>query len=77
LSQTQQLSFERDIRPLFREMDRAAMENAFDLWDDEDVRENADAILTSLESGGMPCDGAWPPDQVELFKRWVEAGTPA
>jgi hypothetical protein len=27
-----QLSFERDVRPLFREKDRDAMLKAFDLW---------------------------------------------
>lgn len=76
MSETQP-SFERDIKPLFREMDREAMESAFDLWEHEDVSDNAHAILTAVEGGGMPCDGAWPPEQVELFRRWVEAGTPA
>jgi hypothetical protein len=77
VSQTEQPSFQRDIRPLFREMDRDAMESAFDLWEQEDVSANAPAILTALEGGGMPCDGAWPPEQVELFRRWVDAGMPA
>jgi hypothetical protein len=72
-----EISFERDIRPLFRETDREAMEGAFDLWDHEDVSANAHAILASVEGGAMPCDGAWPPDRVELSKSWVEAGTPA
>jgi hypothetical protein len=22
----------------------------------------------------MPCDGAWPADRVEVFKRWTESG---
>jgi hypothetical protein len=77
VSHTEQLSFERDIKPLFREMDREAMESAFDLWDHEDVRANAPAILATLEGGSMPCDGAWPPERVQLFKGWVEAGAPA
>jgi hypothetical protein len=25
----------------------------------------------------MPCDGAWPPDQVEIFERWIAGGKPA
>jgi hypothetical protein len=25
----------------------------------------------------MPCDGAWPPERVAVFRRWVEAGKPA
>lgn len=76
MSGTEQPSLERDIEPLFREMDRDAMESAFDLWDRDGVSASAHAILTAVE-GGMPCDGAWPPDRVELFGRWVEAGMPA
>ena len=26
--------------------------------------------------GTMPCDGAWPAERVEVFERWVEAGSP-
>jgi hypothetical protein len=70
-------SFEQDIKPLFRERDRNSMDFAFDLWDYEDVRENAPAILGRLTVGTMPCDGAWPEDQIALFRRWLEAGTPA
>jgi hypothetical protein len=70
-------SFESDIRPLFREKDREAMEGAFDLWDREDVSANAEAILASVAGGEMPCDGPWPEEQVELLRRWVEGGMPA
>ncbi|HEY2073060.1 MAG TPA: hypothetical protein VGG88_05755 [Gaiellaceae bacterium] len=49
----------------------------FDLWSYDDVRDNAAAILEQLEAGSMPCDGAWPPEQVATFRDWVEAGTPA
>lgn len=69
--------FESDVKPLFREMDRDAMESAFDLWEFEDVRDNAQAILASVEAGGMPCDGAWPPEQVAVLRSWIEAGMPA
>ena len=71
------VSYANDIKPLFRDKDRERMEFAFDLWSYDDVKENADAILERLEDGDMPCDGAWPEEQVALFKRWVEAGTPA
>ena len=27
-----------------------------------------------LRDGSMPCDGAWPPPQVEAFQRWTETG---
>jgi hypothetical protein len=72
----QALSFQQDIKPLFREHDRDAMKWAFDLWSYDDVSANNDAILGRLENGSMPCDGAWPAEQVELFKRWVDSGTP-
>ena len=70
------LSFETQVKPLFRERDRQSMEFAFDLWSYEDVSENADAILGRLRAGTMPCDGAWPPAQVDLFQRWAEGGKP-
>ena len=71
------MSFEHDIRPLFREGDRDSMLSAFDLWSYDDVRANADAILRVLQAGTMPCDGAWDADRVDVFRRWVEEGTPA
>jgi hypothetical protein len=49
----------------------------FDLWSYEDVVQNKDAILGTLSAGDMPCDGPWPAAQVELFRSWVAAGTPA
>ena len=67
-------SFETDIKPLFREGDRRSMEFAFDLWSYDDVSQNADAILGRLRNGSMPCDGAWPDDQVERFQDWIESG---
>jgi hypothetical protein len=70
------LGFEKDIRPLFRERDRGSMRDKFDLWSRDDVAEHSEAILAVLESGKMPCDGAWPSDQVELFRGWVESGMP-
>ena len=35
-----------------------------------------DAILASLQAGDMPCDGAWPKDEVHLFQSWAESGKP-
>ena len=67
-------SFERDIKPLFRPKDREAMLRAFDLFDYDDVVDNADAILESLRGGTMPCDGAWPLDRIGVFQRWAESG---
>jgi hypothetical protein len=70
-------SFARDVRPLFREDDRAAMEYVFDLWSYDDVRANAELIYERLEDGSMPCDEEWPDDQVQLFRAWIDAGAPA
>ena len=70
------ISFAADIKPLFREGDRESMMGFFDLWNHADVVENADAIAERLRDGSMPCDGAWPGEQVELFDDWIEAGMP-
>ena len=70
------VEFETHIKPLFRERDRRAMQSRFDLWSYEDVSRHADVILTRLRDGSMPCDGAWPPAQIDLVQRWVESGTP-
>jgi hypothetical protein len=72
----QHLSFETDVKPMFRERDRKSMEFAFDLWSLDDVSEYADAILARLKAGTMPCDGAWSQAQVDLFERWVASGKP-
>jgi hypothetical protein len=71
------VSFAANIQPLFREGDRESMKFAFDLWSHEDVTRNAKAILDRLEGGSMPCDGAWPAEKVDEFRRWVEGGMAA
>ena len=71
------LSFESDVKPLFREQDRVSMSFHFDLWSRDDVDQHAPAILARLRDGTMPCDGAWPPERVAVFERWLEAGKPA
>jgi hypothetical protein len=67
-------SFETDIRPLFREKDRAAMLRAFDLWSYADVSAHARQIAQRLQDGTMPCDGAWPADDVAKFADWMTGG---
>ena len=76
-SEGNQLSFERDIKPLFRTKDRDSMLQAFDLFEHEDVVKHADAIVGALRSGQMPCDGAWPDSQVDKLQQWIDQGTPA
>jgi hypothetical protein len=67
-------TFEKHIKPLFRERDRRSMLFAFDLWSYDDVSNQASAIIARLRSGTMPCDGAWPEAQVDAFQRWIDAG---
>ena len=71
------ISFEQDIKPLFREHDRESMKRAFDLWSHDDVAHHRDAIVGRLRDGTMPCDGAWPQEQVAVLQRWIDAGMPA
>jgi hypothetical protein len=71
------VGFARDIRPLFREKDVGSMQGSFDLSSYDDVRANADGILARVSDGSMPCDGAWPQEQVDLFRQWVDADCPA
>lgn len=69
-------SFQQDILPLFRPEDIDEMSFAFDLSSYEEVRDNADEIHSRLADGTMPCDGPWPPDDVEKFRLWIDAGMP-
>ncbi len=71
------ISFDQHIKPLFRERDRESMLSSFDLWSHADVARLSDSILARLRDGSMPCDGAWPDEQVTLFQSWVAAGRPA
>jgi hypothetical protein len=71
-----EISFEADIKPLFREKDRDSMRRAFDLWAYADVQAHSDGIAARLKDGSMPCDGAWPQERIDLFDRWVEQGKP-
>jgi CDGSH-type Zn-finger protein/truncated hemoglobin YjbI len=68
------VSFAAHIKPLFRERDRQSMSFAFDLWAYDDVRTRAKQVLSRLEDGSMPCDGAWPADKVKVFQRWADTG---
>ena len=68
------MSFAAHVKPLFREHDRKSMTFAFDLWSQADVQAHAAGILERLRNGTMPCDGAWPAEQIEVFQRWTESG---
>jgi len=73
------VSFHNDIKSLFREKDITSMleKRNFDLSKYEDVSARAAIILNRLSTGDMPCDGAWPPERVDLFRRWIQDGKQA
>jgi CDGSH-type Zn-finger protein/truncated hemoglobin YjbI len=68
------VTFAEHIKPLFRESDRRSMAFAFDLWSYDDVAQHAEAVADRLRNGTMPCDGAWPQSQIDLFDRWITNG---
>jgi Ferritin-like len=70
------VTYEQDIRKLFRDRDIQSMSFAFDLSSYEDVRANAEAIYEKLAEGSMPCDGRWPAEDVERFRTWIDNGSP-
>jgi twitching motility protein PilT len=72
--EVQDVSFERDIKPLFAEGDRSRMLWAFDLWDYKSVKESADEILRRLEKGDIPFENGWPPEHVDLLRSWLTEG---
>ena len=70
-------SFTRDIKPLFRDTDRSSMDFVFDLWDYQDVKDNAQNIFERISDGTMPCDEEWPQERIDLLKRWIDSGMSA
>jgi Ferritin-like len=70
------VTYEQDIRQLFRDRDIQSMSFAFDLSSYDDVRANAEAIYEKLAAGSMPCDGRWPAENVERFRTWIDNGSP-
>lgn len=68
------VSFEQDIKPLFREQDRLEMDFVFDLWSYDEVKENAENIYERVLDETMPCDAPWPSEQIQLFRDWIDAG---
>ena len=68
------VSFAKDVRPLFRQMDIAEMKRWFDLSKYEDVQAHANDIYARVKSGDMPCDAAWNSANVQKFKQWMDDG---
>ena len=70
------MGFATDIKPLFREQDREAMDWAFDLWSYDDVKVNAELILERIVDESMPCDDPWDQSRIQTLRRWVSEGYP-
>ncbi|MFN2445054.1 MAG: hypothetical protein ABR606_05655 [Vicinamibacterales bacterium] len=70
------LSYEADIRPMFRNRDVESMKQfgSFDLSRFEHVRIHASRIYSRLASKTMPCDDPWSEDQIARFKDWMDGG---
>lgn len=72
------LSFAKDIRPMFTDVDVAHMKRAgMDLSDKDTVTKNADAIYKVVSEGTMPPPNTgerWTPDMCAKFKDWQKQG---
>jgi uncharacterized membrane protein len=75
------LSFSKDIRPLFTDLDVEHMKPAgIDLSSRDDVVAHADAIYETVQSGSMPPASSgeprWTERQCARFKQWQTQGCP-
>ena len=78
------VSFEADILPLFTQKDIAHMDrlkvhlnNYAYMSDPSNDHANAHRVYECVSIGEMPppnSGGPWPPEQVELFSRWMAGG---
>ncbi len=83
MDEQQSISFENDIRPLFREIDMDHM-RGFDVflgdYDYMSKRENAVMVrdfLSGQRQPQMPPGGPfWPQEHLDLLERWIVAGCP-
>jgi hypothetical protein len=70
------MSFAEDVKPLFREEDRASMDFVLGLWSYDDVKANVAMILGRIEDGSMPCDETWSEDKIEILRTWIAEVVP-
>jgi hypothetical protein len=76
------VSFNNDIKPLFRPIDVEHMKRGSVLLDDyaymssaTNDHANAKAVLNTLTKKTMPPGGPfWPQDQLDLFAKWMSDG---
>lgn len=76
------LSFARDIRPMFTDVDVTQMKLVgIDLSSKDDVAAHADGIYGAVSEGTMPPDYSgeppWTPQMCARFKAWQAQGCPA
>ena len=81
MSDQSTLSFAKDIRPLFTDLDVAHMKPlGIDLSSSDDVAANADAIYETVNTGSMPPansgESRWTQDSCARFKAWQTQGCP-
>ena len=78
-----EVSFAKDIRPLFTPVDVDHMSAFFDLTNYDDVKNYAQQILQRLKGLGgtvMPPppakggDGPWTAEKIALFQSWIDTG---
>lgn len=71
-----QITFEKDIKVLFRVRDIAKMITfgGFDLSSYSDVVANSAKIVQRLRQGDMPCDGRWAEEKIAKFEQWISEG---
>ncbi len=79
--QTGSVSFERDIRPLFRPVDIEHMSGMdvplddYSFMSDPQNAQNVLEFLNGKKQPQMPPGGPfWSEDQLSLFARWMEQG---
>lgn len=78
------ISFQRDIVPLFTQIDIEHMKDQGVLLDDYSymsVTDNASAVYDQVSSKQMPPSwgggaGPWPDANIALFKSWIDGGYP-
>ena len=68
--------FELHILPMIRATDREHMRFAFDLWDYDQLVQNAEAVAdrAAVDMPPVHSGGPWPEEWIQLFRRWMTSG---
>ena len=74
--QSERVSYETDIRSLFRDFDVEILQrlDGIDLNDVENVRTHGEELRERLNKGSFPYDACWSDDRIDLFNRWIDSG---